>query len=434
MRRQFLLLSVLTFQLKASHIAYSSDSSLDDSPPEINRHLASIQLDDDNYSGDDNDKLTIVGDNIGISRAFMDRTPDSQVSSLTSSSSDISKFTRHGDDHYRPRGSSFNSHTNSAPKHVSFGWIQFSDDRWMPSEVMEDTEENRKHILTMMVADARHDNLEYFKYLAGIMEAFEARNPSNAIEQENELDFYNPNSLIFAAVHSDNVELFCEVMKMKGITFEDLNPFYNRKENKKTGRTSPLLKKAFYNLNDSDGDDFETDDDEDDLINAEETVFGQAVIHNSITIVNLLLDKGVRDEFPEKSCTVLHLAIQHGHELLVRILLDRGGSQIDRIDGALKSPLMLAIQFRHPKIVRLLLNLGASMFVTDFQQQNCLHYAVAVEKKNLKILKVLHEFFIRLTLNDRIILVNEEDVNHKIPSEHANEQVVFEYFMKNFNY
>ena len=47
----------------------------------------------------------------------------------------------------RPRKSSFNSHSSSRKiLHVSFGWVQFSDDRWMPSDDMEDTKLNREHI------------------------------------------------------------------------------------------------------------------------------------------------------------------------------------------------------------------------------------------------------------------------------------------------
>lgn len=441
MRRLLLLLSTLVFRLSASNFAYNSDSSLEDSPSGLGLRLASVNIEDEdseNSSGS-SDKLTmvtIVEDNIGVTRSLIGRTPDSlvsQVSSLTSSSPELTKFAHYSDDLYRPRGSSFNHHSNPVPKHVSIGWIQFSDDRWMPSEQMEDTEENRRHILKMMVADAKHDNLEYFKYLAGVLQSFEARNPSNPLDQQHELDIENPNSLIFAAVHSDNAHFFCEVMRMKGITFEDLDPFHNYKT-KSSPRSDfspssfPPRKKSAFSVDSSD----EEDDFNDELPNAEDTVFGQAVIHNSISIVNLLLDNGVRDRFPEKTCNFLHLAVQQGHEMLVRILLERGGSEIDRIDGALMSPLMLAVQTNHYKTVRLLLNLGASMFITDFKQKNCFHYALEIETRNLRLLKVFHEYFMMLTTNNRQILVYAVDVDHKIPLDYTNDPLVYEYFFNNF--
>lgn len=440
MRRLLLLLSTLVFQLNASNFAYNSDSSLEDSPPGLGLRLSSVNIEDEDnsveHSDDSDGRLTIVEDNIGVTRALIGRTPDSQVSqvsSLTSSSPELTKFAHYSDDLYRPRGSSFNHHNNPVPKHVSIGWIQFSDDRWMPSEHMEDTEDNRRHILKMMVADAKHDNLEYFKYLAGVLRSFEARNPSNPLDQQHELDIENPNSLIFAAVHSDNVGLFLEVMRMKGITFEDLNPFHNYKPKSSPksdfspGSFLPRKKSAF-SVDSSD----EEDEFNDDLPNAEDTVFGQAVIHNSISIVNLLLDNGVRDLFPEMTRNFLHLAAQHGHEMLVRILLEHGSSEIDRIDGALMTPLMLAVQANHYKTVRLLLNLGASMLITDFKQKNCFHYALEIETRSLKLLKVFHEYFMKLTTNDRLILVNALDVDHNIPLDYTNNAFVYEYFFNNF--
>jgi hypothetical protein len=431
MRRLLLLLSTLVFQLNASHLAYNSDSSLDDRPSKLNLRLNSIDIEDDRseHSSDDHDKLTIVENNIGVARSLIGRSPDSQVSSLTTSSPELTKFAHYSDDLYRPRGSSFNSHSNSVPKHVSFGWIQFSDDRWMPSENMEDTEENRRHILTMMVADARHNNLEYFKYLAGVLESFETRNPSNSLQQHHELDIYNPYSLIFAAAHSDNTELFCEVMEMKGITFEDLNPFHKLKK-KNSPKIQPRKKSAFYSDEASSDDDQSVD--EDDLINAEDTVFGQAVIKNSISIVKLLLDHGIRDEFSENTCTFLHLAVLYGHEILVRILIERGGSEIDRVDGALMSPLMIAIQAGHYKIVRLLLKLDASMFITDFKQRNCFHYALECENKHLRYLKSFHKHFMQLTKRNKQMLVDAMDVYHKIPLDYTNDAAVYQYFFDNF--
>lgn len=293
------------------------------------------------------------------------------VSSLTCSSLGTSKFIHFNDEHYRPRGSSFHNHGHSAPKHVSFGWVQFSDDRWMPSEDMEDTEENRQHILIMMLTDARHGNLEYFNYLAGILQLFKSRNPGSPETiafGSHELDFYNANSLIFAAIHSDNVELFCEVMKFTGITFDDLRNYDNEE--------SVVL--------------FDNDsDDEDEFRTVEETVLGQAVIQNSISIVTFLLENGVRDIFPENSNTALHLAILHGHELLVRVLLEQGGSLIEKRNGAFMTPLMVAIECDNDRIVKLLITMGASVAETDLHQRNCLHYAA--KQGNLSILKLLNE-------------------------------------------
>ena len=437
MRVLLLLLSTFTFRLQFSNCAtfYSSDSVASDEeiPPVLNRLLSAVKIEETGGDGD-GDKLidngTIIEDRIGVGRDFENVTPNSQVSSLTSPSPELIKFAHYDERHYLPRGPSIHNEAYSAPKHVSFGWTQFSDNRWMPSIDMEDTEENRKHILMLMLVDARHGNLEYFKFLADVLDRFPGANVTAPFSNAQELDIENPNSLIFAAVHSDNVELFCEVMKFKGLTFTDLNPFAKLRKSPKIEFSPGSYPPRGTSVLDSvDSDDWagNSSDEEDELPNVEDTVFGQAVIQNSIYIVNLLLENGIKDEFPERTNTALHFAIKYGHEILVQILLKRGGSQIDRINGAFMTPLMIAIHSGYPKIVKMLLNWKASVFITDFKQRNCFHYAA--EKGHMVILRVLRETFLTLSPPNRFALINAEDVKKKTPFDYANNSMVSAYII-----
>lgn len=342
--------------------------------------------------------------------------PDSYYNTMISQSSspDSYKFICIDDSRYRPRGSSFNLHLDPNRKllHVSFGWIQFSDERMMPTEDMPDTPENRHHIMELMLADARHGNLEYFRYLVNVLKRLESNtNQDGSLKSDLndkclELDIENKNSMIHAAVLSDNVDVFLEVMAFKGITFSDLNPIKSAYSNSA----------AFITADSDEDGDMEGDIEETPSI--EETVLGHAIAKNSISIVRLLLDNGVRDDYPEKSFTALHLAIKFGHEILVNILLDQGNSQIDRINEAYETPLMTAIAFNHPKIVQLLIDKGAALWCFDYDLRSILHHGAI--NGNLDILLILKQALRKLSITERKGLIAARDIRKNSPLHLAN--------------
>lgn len=335
----------------------------------------------------------------------------------------VKRFVVYDDQRYRPRGPSIHlTPGKPASKHVSFGWVQFSDDRMMPSEDMLDTPENREHIRVLMLADARHGNLEYFRYLVRVLERLNSRTYGEDLFENSkdsiafELSFYNPDSLIFSAVHSDNVELFLEVMAFKGIQFSDLNPFKKPtipqgSKDRFSPHSFPPKKRSCF----LDDDDEESEDEggEFELENLDETVFGQAIIQNSIEIVRLFLENGIKDEYPEGTETALHLAIQHGHEILVRILLDGGESRIDRVNGAFQTPAMTAIISVQPRILQLLIERGASLTIFDHDHKSVLHYAAILG--NMEILVILRKALEAMDKYDRGALLNSVDIKRRSP-------------------
>ena len=353
----------------------------------------------------------------------IENNPSKDLESQSEFDSDLSpilnsKFTHYDDEHYRPRGSSFHNQDSNNPRknlHLSIGWIHYSDDHWNPSDDMSDSPENRKNILKLMIADVKHGNLEQFRFLVGLLEKM----GSVFEETKSELDFYNEESLIFAAVRSDNVDMFLEVMKYKKITFDDLNPCkLDTLSDEKKDRFSPgsyrsNKKSALDDDDDADDDDY----DEEINVNIDETVFGQAIILNSIEIVNFLLDNGIRDDFPEGTQTALHLAVEKGHKIIARALLYRGGSQIDRANGGLLTPLMIAIQIGNAKIVEMLLKHGASLFIKDFYQRTCLHHAVI--NGNLEILNIIKPYILELPKTSRFVLFEAHDTYKKTAIQHA---------------
>ena len=339
----------------------------------------------------------------------------------------------------RPRKSSFNSH--STPRkalHVSFGWVQFSDDRWMPSDDMEDTKENREHIKALMLTDARRGNLEYFRDLANVLNNLNAKDPKTdadelqGTESEFELNIYNPESFIVAAVHSDNVELFIEVMKFKGITISDLNPCKIKiPKTKRPASSYPPRIKSFFDSDDSSND---GDDKEDHVtcLQIEETILGQVILHNSISILRYLLDQGIKDNYPESSETALHYAIQCNHELIVRLLLTSGNSLIDRCNGAFQSPLMTAVLTGNPKMVQVVLSHNPNLLMTDFNRCNVLHLAAHVG--NMDTLKYLKEAGDRLIVSvyERNEWINDQDLKKNSILHYAASAEVYRFLVEGF--
>lgn len=349
----------------------------------------------------------------------VDWTPKSQVSSLSSSSPEVLKFIQYdSEEHFRPRGSSFHTmHPSKKGTHVSYGFTQYSDDTWMPTTDMEDNCENREHIRDAMLASARHGNLEYFRCLKAVLDRFNFDNPHapeslNINHDLHELDSYNPSSMIFAAAQGDNVELFEEVMAWKGITFKDLDPcavVEDQTDEYYVGPSS-FPPKGRSILDDESS---SSEDEEDNaLLPIDDTVFGRVITSNSLEIFKLLLAHGITDKYPEESETALHLAIKWKHEMIVRLLIDHhGDSQVNRINGALQSPLMAAIAVDCPKIVKLLLDCGASIVYTDFYSKTVLHYAAASKKKTLETLIVLRDALTcALSPSDRVSLVMAQDI------------------------
>ena len=363
-------------------------------------------------------------------------TTHSQISSSISSPSnhDSSKFVAYDDFHYRPHGSSLKSHTTPAAprKRVSFGWVQFSDDRVMPSEDMLDTPENREHIRVLMLADARHGNLEYFRYLVGVLQRLDARCPTTVAMNSREmisfeLSCYNPNSMIFAALYSDNVDLFTEVMAFKGLSLAHFNPLEEKSSPGGKDDLSPHPPKRTHFLDIYDDDD---DDDDETLCSIEETVFGQAIIRNSIEIVRFLIEKGLRDNYPAGSETALHLAIRYGHEIISRILLEQAGSQLEKINGALLTPLMTAITYGHPRIVQFLIDAGACFTAFDHNHRNILHHAAI--RGDLEILKVLDRETKSLSSGDLNFLKTSLDLKRNSPLQLASNEAVFAFLTDRF--
>lgn len=340
-----------------------------------------------------------------------------------------------GDEDGRPRKSSFHSHM--APKkalHVSFGWVQF-DDRWMPSEDMEDTAENREHIRELMLTDARHGNLEYFVYLVNVLGKFGSSPEAKASSATGyELAVNNPNSLVVAAVHSDNVELFIEVMNFKGITIADLNPCKVKSPNpiKAGGSSYPPRRKSFFG-SDSSSDDGTEGDEHIVCVKIEDTIFGQAILYNSIGILGFLLDQGIRDEYPEKTTTALHYAIQCHHELVIRLLLARGGSQVDRFNGGFYTPLMKAVLTGVPKLVHAILEHRPDLFITNFNRCNVLHLAAKVGNfEILGMIKVAADELAMTTKYGYNEFAFGRDLKRNSILSYAASPMVYEYLVKEF--
>ena len=196
----------------------------------------------------------------------------------------------------------------------------------MPSDDMEDTKLNREHIKELMLIDARHGNLEYFMYLVNVLRKFNAANPQNNVAEEDdghELDVYNHNSLILAAVHSDNVALFIEVMRFKGITHEDLNPCKIKvlKSDQNTCQAHFPTSSFIFDSDNSSDEDEDADGNRISCVQIEETILGQVIRQNSIAILEFFTYGRIKDAYPEKTETALHYAIESEHELIVSLLL-----------------------------------------------------------------------------------------------------------------
>ena len=177
---------------------------------------------------------------------------------------------------------------------------------------------------------------------------------------------------------------------------------------------------------------YDDDDDDDDetLCSIEETVFGQAIIRNSIEIVRFLIEKGLRDNYPAGSETALHLAIRYGHEIISRILLEQAGSQLEKINGALLTPLMTAITYGHPRIVQFLIDAGACFTAFDHNHRNILHHAAI--RGDLEILKVLDRETKSLSSGDLNFLKTSLDLKRNSPLQLASNEAVFAFLTDRF--
>ena len=339
----------------------------------------------------------------------------------------------------RPRKSSFNSHSSSRKiLHVSFGWVQLSDDRWMPSDDMEDTKLNREHIKELMLIDARHGNLEYFMYLVNVLRKFNAANPQNNVAEEDdghELDVYNHNSLILAAVHSDNVALFIEVMRFKGITLEDLNPCKIKSPKIRPEHmpgSFPPRPRSFFDSDNSSDEDEDADGNRISCVQIEETILGQVIRQNSIAILEFLLTSGIKDAYPEKTETALHYAIESEHELIVSLLLTHGNSDVNRFNGAFNTPLMTAVLTGNAHLVKLILKYDPNLLTTNFSGQNVLH--LASKTGNLEILQLLKKSADKLLISqyemDKLVL--SEDVERFSVLDYAPTEQVHQFLLDHF--
>ena len=75
-----------------------------------------------------------------------------------------------------------------------------------------------------------------------------------------------------------------------------------------------------------------------------------------------------------KSCTVLHCAVQEGHRSVVQVLID-AGVDIEAKNDVGRSPLLFASSLGHLDIVKMLVEAGADVCVTDNEGDTCLMLA-----------------------------------------------------------
>ncbi|KAJ5115709.1 hypothetical protein N7456_000057 [Penicillium angulare] len=81
--------------------------------------------------------------------------------------------------------------------------------------------------------------------------------------------------------------------------------------------------------------------------------------------------------------STLHIAAQKGHENIIRVLLLRSNSDVNKQDSDGRTPLMHAIIENHNSVVHLLLSHGAIIGLFDCDGRSALHWAVLYQRTDI---------------------------------------------------
>ncbi|KAJ5288906.1 hypothetical protein N7478_001936 [Penicillium angulare] len=81
--------------------------------------------------------------------------------------------------------------------------------------------------------------------------------------------------------------------------------------------------------------------------------------------------------------STLHIAAQKGHENIIRMLLLRKNSDVNKHDSDGRTPLMHAIIENHKSVVGLLLSHGAIIGLSDCDGRSALHWAVLYQRTDI---------------------------------------------------
>ena len=102
-------------------------------------------------------------------------------------------------------------------------------------------------------------------------------------------------------------------------------------------------------------------------------------------LVKFFLDGGVdKDMLTPEGSTLLHVAVEHGHHEVVKVLVQAGADVNKEFNGM--SPLYRASELGHPEIVELLVQAGADRALS---YQNLTPLLVAVQKGHMHIVQLL---------------------------------------------
>ena len=103
-------------------------------------------------------------------------------------------------------------------------------------------------------------------------------------------------------------------------------------------------------------------------------------------VTRWLLERGAISGTQDQGCTAIYLAVNAGHESVVKLLLDSGISPHHKIDNA-RSLLWIAAENGHEEVVRVLLKFGADPNSPDDQERTPL--VVALDAGHEAIVKIL---------------------------------------------
>jgi ankyrin repeat protein len=85
-----------------------------------------------------------------------------------------------------------------------------------------------------------------------------------------------------------------------------------------------------------------------------------------------------------------HIAAQRGHEQILRVLLQRGNTDVNQQDSDGRTPLLHAVMQNHEPVVRLLLTQGARIGILDCDGRSGIHWAVLRRKFSMLQMLLKH--------------------------------------------